>query len=148
MGRRPLPAVRDLARDGRWSTYDVSVLNKMGGRCAQTRHHLKLPSPTKLARLGHFPPINQAGRLAGPVFYVCVFSQVGSLGSFCHYKRCLSFLGCSSQPSTKYNFSRRTLVHLVMAPSPSKLGRIRAGSPVSVSLVIPFSSWESWDISE
>ncbi len=31
MGRRPLPAVRDLTRDGRWSTYDVSVLKKMGG---------------------------------------------------------------------------------------------------------------------
>jgi hypothetical protein len=35
---------------------------------------LKLPSPTKLARLGHFPPANQAGRLAGPVFYAYVFS--------------------------------------------------------------------------
>jgi hypothetical protein len=30
----------------------------------------------KLARLGHFPPGSQAGRLAGPVFYVyvCIFS--------------------------------------------------------------------------
>ncbi len=25
MGRRPLPAVRDFTRDGRWRTYDVSV---------------------------------------------------------------------------------------------------------------------------
>ncbi len=33
-----------------------------------------LPSPTKLSRLGHFPPASQAGRLAGPVFYVYVFS--------------------------------------------------------------------------
>ncbi len=33
---------------------------------------------TKLARLGHFPPASQAGRLAGPVFYVCVFSLVGT----------------------------------------------------------------------
>jgi hypothetical protein len=24
MGCRPLPAVRDLTRDGRWSTYDIS----------------------------------------------------------------------------------------------------------------------------
>ncbi len=71
MGRRPLPSVRDLSRDGRWSTYDVSVLKKMGGRrCVQTRHPLKLPSPTKLPRLGHFPPASQAGRLAGTVFYV------------------------------------------------------------------------------
>jgi hypothetical protein len=27
----------------------------------------------KLARLGHFLPASQAGRLAGPVFYVYVF---------------------------------------------------------------------------
>jgi hypothetical protein len=32
-------------------------------------HPLKLPSPTKLARLGHFPPASLAGRLAGPVFH-------------------------------------------------------------------------------
>jgi hypothetical protein len=31
MGRRPLPAVRDFTRDGRRSTYDVSVRKKMGG---------------------------------------------------------------------------------------------------------------------
>jgi hypothetical protein len=37
---------------------------------------LKIPSPTKLARLGYFPPARQAGRLAGPVFYVFVFSLV------------------------------------------------------------------------
>ena len=28
MERRPLPAVRDLTCDGRWSTYDVSELKK------------------------------------------------------------------------------------------------------------------------
>ncbi len=28
----------------------------------------------KLVRLGHFPPASQAARLAGPVFYVSVFS--------------------------------------------------------------------------
>jgi hypothetical protein len=33
-------------------------------------HPLKLPSPTKLARLGHFPPASQAGRLAGVLYYV------------------------------------------------------------------------------
>jgi hypothetical protein len=37
MGRRPLPAVRDLTRDGRWSTYDVSVLKKMGGKMRTDR---------------------------------------------------------------------------------------------------------------
>jgi hypothetical protein len=66
MGRRPLPAVRDLTCDGRWSTYDVSVLKlynvSFRGICARTGHPLKLPSPTKLARLGHFPPASQAGR--------------------------------------------------------------------------------------
>ncbi len=79
MGRRPLPAVRDFTRDGRWSTYDVSVRKKMGGGgviCAETGYPLKLPSPTNLAGLGHFPPAIQAGRLAGPVFYVYVFSLV------------------------------------------------------------------------
>jgi hypothetical protein len=70
MGRRPLPAVRDLTRDGRWSTYDVRVLKL---------YTLKLPSPTKLARLGHFPPASQAGRHAGPVFYVYVFSLVDAI---------------------------------------------------------------------
>ena len=34
MGRRPLPAVRDLALDGRWSTYDVSVLKLYNVRCS------------------------------------------------------------------------------------------------------------------
>ena len=70
----PLPAVRDLTRDGRLSTYDESVLKlskvSYWGKCTRTGHPLKLPSPTKLARLGHFPPASQAGRLAGPVFYV------------------------------------------------------------------------------
>jgi hypothetical protein len=84
----PLPAVRDFTRDGRWSTYDVSVLKKMGGgRCAQPGHPLKLPSPTKLARLGHFPPASQAGRLAGPVFYVYVFSLADTLPVFHLYHR-------------------------------------------------------------
>jgi hypothetical protein len=74
----PLPAVRDSTRNGRWSTYDVSVLKltnvSFRGKCARMGNTLKLPSPTKLARLGHFPPGSQAGRLAGPVFYVYVFS--------------------------------------------------------------------------
>ena len=77
MGRRLLPAVRDCTRDGRWSTYDVSVL-KMGNvsfreKCARMGNTLKIPSPTKLARLGHFPPASQAGRLDGPVFLLHIF---------------------------------------------------------------------------
>jgi hypothetical protein len=77
----PLPAVRDLARDVgdvRWSTYDVSVLKlsnvSFRGKCARMGNTLKLPSPTKLTRLGHFPPASKVGRPAGPVFYVYVFS--------------------------------------------------------------------------
>ncbi len=73
----PMPAVRDLTRDGRWSTYDVSVLKMSNvsfrGKCARMGNTLKIPSPTKLARLCHFPPASQAGRRAGPVFYVNVF---------------------------------------------------------------------------
>jgi hypothetical protein len=51
------------------------------GKCARTGHPLKLLSPTKLARLGHFPPATHAGRLAGPVFYTITFS-----GSSIQYK--------------------------------------------------------------
>jgi hypothetical protein len=40
-------------------------------------HSLKLPSPTKFHRLGHFPPASQAGRLAGLVFYV--YAMVGEV---------------------------------------------------------------------
>ncbi len=84
MGCRPPSAVRDLTRDGRWSTrtYDVSVLKlynvSFQGRCARMGNTLKLPSLTKLARLSHFPPASQGGPLADsdPVFYVYVFSMV------------------------------------------------------------------------
>ncbi len=73
-----LPAVRGLTRDGRLSTYDESVLKlskvSFPGKCACMGHPLKLPSPTQLARLGHFPPASQAGRLASPVFYFYIFS--------------------------------------------------------------------------
>jgi hypothetical protein len=33
----------------------------------------------ELYSVGHFPPANQAGRLAGPVFYVYVFSLGGTI---------------------------------------------------------------------
>ncbi len=56
-------------------TYDVSARKKMGGGGnARTCYSLKLPSPTKLTPLGHFPPASQAGRLAGLVFYVLYMS--------------------------------------------------------------------------
>ncbi len=68
--------MRDLTRDGRLSTYDESVLKlskvSFRGKCARMGNPLKLP-PTKLARLGQFPPASQAGHLAGPVFYTISF---------------------------------------------------------------------------
>jgi hypothetical protein len=39
------------------------------------------PSPTKLARLGHFPPASQAGRLAGPVYVFSLVSPVPDIDS-------------------------------------------------------------------
>ncbi len=77
MGRRPLPAVRDLS-DGRWRTNDVSVLKKIGRKMRMRidRTPSKATITNKLARLGHFPPGSQAGRLDGPVFLLYVFSLV------------------------------------------------------------------------
>ena len=73
-----LPSVRNLTRGGGLSTYDENVLKQskvsFRGKCARMWHSQKLPLPTKLARLGLFPPTSQAGRLAGPVFYVYIFS--------------------------------------------------------------------------
>jgi hypothetical protein len=67
-----------LTRSDRWSTYDVSLLKlsnvSFRGKCARMGNTLWIPLPTKPARLGHFSPASQAGRLAGPVFYVYVFS--------------------------------------------------------------------------
>ena len=34
----PLPAVRDLTRDGRWSTYDVSVLSCLMFQTGENAH--------------------------------------------------------------------------------------------------------------
>jgi hypothetical protein len=63
MGRRLLPAVRDLTRDGRWSTYDVSVRKKMGGICAETGYPLKLSSPPNLAGWVIFLQLARRGAL-------------------------------------------------------------------------------------
>jgi hypothetical protein len=49
-------------------------------------------------------------------------SLVGSLGSLCRYKRFMSCLGCSGQPSTKC-FSSPYISTLHLSPSRSKLGR-------------------------
>jgi hypothetical protein len=81
-----LPAVRDLTSDGRWSTYNVSVLKlsnvSFRGKCACMGNSLKLPSTTNSPGwvIFHFPPASQEGCLAGPVFYVYVFSLGGMMG--------------------------------------------------------------------
>ncbi len=71
----------------------LSVLKKRGGgslgRCAQTGHRLKLSSPTKLARLGHFPPASQAGHLAGLVLYMsflCVYHRVHRVATAAYWR--------------------------------------------------------------
>ncbi len=80
----------------------------------RTGHTLKLPSPTKLARQGHFPAPSQTGRLAGAVFYTTVYLFSGfriryepplSLSLWpwqtyiCHYFAgiCLSCVQCNSE---------------------------------------------------
>ncbi len=90
----PMPAVRDLTRDCRLSTYDESVQYSSCPRqvsfrvkCARTGHPLKLPSPTKHRPLGYFPTASQAGRLAGPVFHSILYFFLGqeySKRGFCH----------------------------------------------------------------
>jgi hypothetical protein len=63
-----------------------------------------LPSPTNLARLGHFPPASQAGRLAAPVFYAYVFSLVLLVPKAMEKKspglvsRCLAYRMTPSRP--------------------------------------------------
>jgi hypothetical protein len=98
----PLPAVRDLTRDGRWSTYDVSVLklsnNSFRGKCAQTGHPLKIPSPTKLFRLVHFPQASQG-------FYVYVFSLVLPIFSLI----CTAGCGLAASLIDRYFFNRKSI---------------------------------------
>jgi hypothetical protein len=48
------------------------------GKCARMGNTLKPPSPTKLPRLGHFPPASQAGRLAGPCSMYMAFLWAAS----------------------------------------------------------------------
>ena len=49
-----LPTVRDLTRDGRWSTYDVSVLKKMGRKMRTDRTPSKATITNKPRPAGSF----------------------------------------------------------------------------------------------
>jgi hypothetical protein len=69
-----------LVHSNRWTVCNQFVFFR--GRCARMGNTLKLPSPTKLAQLGNFPPASHAGRLAGPVFYVNVFSLAETFSLF------------------------------------------------------------------
>jgi hypothetical protein len=71
-------AVCDLTSDGRLSTYEESVLKlskfSFLGKCSRREKPLKLLLPTKLARLGHFPPASQVGALLARCFLLYLFS--------------------------------------------------------------------------
>ncbi len=69
MGRLPRPCL-PYVRIPRHLNNSYINSYSFRGRCARMGHPLKLPSPTKFHRLGHFPPASQTRRLAGPVFYV------------------------------------------------------------------------------
>jgi hypothetical protein len=64
-------------------------------------------------------------------------SLVGSLGSSCRYKRLLSCLGCSGQPSIKIFFLYRTKFEFVCPHHPATWASSRAGPPV-FECVSPF----------
>jgi hypothetical protein len=54
MGRRPLPAVRDFTRDGRWCTYDVSERKRIGGIMRRDRLPSKATISNKSRPAGSF----------------------------------------------------------------------------------------------
>jgi hypothetical protein len=105
----PLPAlpVRDLTCDGRLSTYDENVLKlskvTIRGKGASTGHPIKLPSPTKLARLSHFPPAiarRAALPCRGPVFYTISFLCLGCY-SVHHCCSCWGGLARPARPACR-----------------------------------------------
>ncbi len=62
-------------------------------------------------------------------------SLVGSLGSSCRYKRLLSCLGCSGQPSTKYFFPRSIQFQFMCPHRPHRKKRLETfPTPVGMSL--------------
>ncbi len=75
MGQRPLPALRDLTHDGRWSTYDVSVLKKMGGKMCTDRTPSKATITNKTRPAGSFSSSQPGGAPCRPgVLCICLFS--------------------------------------------------------------------------
>jgi hypothetical protein len=76
MGRQPLPAVRDLTRDGRWSTYDVSVRKKMGGGDMRRDRLLSTATISNKSRpAGSFSSSLPGGAPCRPgVLCICLFS--------------------------------------------------------------------------
>jgi hypothetical protein len=85
MERRPLPAVHD----GRWSTYDVSVLKKMGGKLRTDRTPSKATITNKTRPAGSFSssyPGRAPCRLG--VLCICLFSDDNN-GNSCGFEAIL-----------------------------------------------------------
>jgi hypothetical protein len=64
-GPPALPAVSDLTRDNRWSTYDVSVLKKIGGKMRTDS------TPSKATITNKTRP---AGSFSSSYVHICLFS--------------------------------------------------------------------------
>jgi hypothetical protein len=79
------------------------------GKCARMGNTLKLPSPTTLARLGHFPPTSQAGRLV----LVYVFSLVRILVAVREAPPPSSSLVANCGELCIYGYRARTCRHCV-----------------------------------
>jgi hypothetical protein len=113
-------------------------------------HPLKLPSPTKLARLGHFPPASQEGRLAGPVFY-----NISFLFFFCEqnipvlstYKKLAIQCHIIPDPQRMTSFNKEDkVVHNALLDTHVSL-MISLYSIHSTYLVIPCAFWAGCQMS-
>ncbi len=98
MERRPLPALRD----GRWSTYDVSVLKKMGGKMRTDRTPSKATITNKTRPAGSFSS-SWPGRTPCRLGFLCIclFSD-GNNGSFCGFEAILRARSFWSLPGDQF----------------------------------------------
>ncbi len=115
MGHRPLPAVRDLTRDVRWSTYDVSVLKKMGVKMRTDRKPSKATITNKTSPAGSFSSSQPGGPPCRPgVLCIYLFS---ALLSFQHPSA-----GHTQSHSDKCGkFPKTTCFHIGLCPLPSSM---------------------------
>jgi hypothetical protein len=103
MGRRPLPAVRDFTREGRWSTYDVSVLKLYNVSFRGSYHHQQ-NSPGWVIFLQQLSKPDRAPCRPGVLYvqlYIYVFSLVQPDGRplVGSYKKCTKLnVHCKKTP--------------------------------------------------